>query len=53
MQRAGGGMVRNFLEMLPFIIGILSISIVAIWLAWAVFGFLAADVPVVVKVVRP
>jgi hypothetical protein len=44
--------VKSNLEALLFIVGILCISAIVVWMAWAAFGFLEADVPVV-KIVRP
>lgn len=46
-------MVKSILEVLPFIVGVLCISAIVVWMASAIFGFLAADAPVVVKIVHP
>jgi hypothetical protein len=45
-----GVVFKSIFEVLPFVVAILVISAIGVWLAWAAFGFLAADVPVVVKI---
>jgi hypothetical protein len=45
--------LKNIREILPFVIGVLTISIIFGWLAWHHLGSVVADAPAVVKIVRP
>jgi hypothetical protein len=47
-----GIVLKNIWEILPYVIGILAISIIFGWLVWYHLGFIVADAPVVVKI-RP
>jgi hypothetical protein len=51
-HRAEGVMLKSIWQVLPFVIGVLAISIIFGWLAWYHPGFVVADAPVVVKI-RP
>jgi nitric oxide reductase large subunit len=46
-------MFKSVLQTLPFIAGMVGISLIVIWLALNFFGFGAAEAPVVTKVVGP
>jgi hypothetical protein len=52
-HRAGASVFKNIREILPFVIGVLAISIIFGWLAWYHLGSVVADAPVVVKIVHP
>jgi hypothetical protein len=45
----GGIVLKNIRELLPFLVGVLVVSLIFGWLAWYRLGLVVADAPVVVK----